>query len=138
MADQDAYNELSFYTLAHPSVEFIHQYIVDAYAAQHADGLSKPIYLDFALAGLYLHNEKGYSGKEVQQAHVELAKHKERLPRLVPIDTAGAMTVYDVIAVPAGAERDNAIRAWSASVWRAYARLHQQVKVWIDAELNLD
>ncbi len=117
MNDKDAYDELSLYTLAHTSPEFIHQYIVDAYAAEHADGSSKPIYLDFALAGLYLHNEKGFTGKQVQNAHIELAKHKERLPHFVPTDTHDALTVHDALSALAGEQRDDAIRAWSASVW---------------------
>ena len=137
MTDQDAYNELSLYTLAHVSPEFIHQYIVDAYAAQHATADSKPIDLDFALAGLYLHNKKSYSGKAVQNAHIALAKHKERLLHFAPVDTKNTIVVHDVLATPTGAERDDAIRAWSASVWHAYGELHQQVKAWIDAELDI-
>ena len=138
MTDQDAYNALSLYTLAHANPEFIHQYIVDAYAAQHATADSKPIYLDFALAGLYLHNEKEYSGKEVQHAHIKLAKHKERLPHFVPMETREAMTVHDALAVPPGMRRDDAIRAWSASVWDAYGDQRRQVAVWIDMELGLN
>ncbi len=64
-SEQEAYNELSYYTLSHWDPSFIHQYIVDAYAAQHADEKSKSIKVAFALIGLYLHNEKHYSGKEV-------------------------------------------------------------------------
>lgn len=136
MTDEDAYNELSLYTLAHASPEFIHQYIVDAYAAQHADADSKPVYLAFALAGLYLHNEKGCSGKEVQNAHRELAKHKERLPHFTAPEYRGDMTVHDVLKVAPGAERDQAIREWSASVWRAYEKSRTQVAAWVDAELH--
>jgi len=33
----------------------------------------------------------------------------------------GAMTARDVLAVPAGAERDRAIDAWCKSVWDAFA-----------------
>lgn len=64
-SDQEAFNELSYYTLSHGDPAFIHQYIVDAYAAQHADEKSKPITVAFALIGLYLHIEKHYSGKQV-------------------------------------------------------------------------
>jgi len=49
--DHDLYNELAFYTLAHPDPAFIHQNVVDAFAAQHADESSKPIYIVFALIG---------------------------------------------------------------------------------------
>ena len=105
MTDQEAYNELAYYTLTHQSPEFIHQYIVDVYAAQHADATSKPIYLAFALAGLYLHNEKKYS-------------------------------VKDVLAVPPGIERDEAIQKWSASVWATYDNSHAEVAAWLNRELR--
>jgi hypothetical protein len=36
-SEQDLYNELAFYTLALGDPAFIHQNIVDAFAAQHAD-----------------------------------------------------------------------------------------------------
>jgi hypothetical protein len=46
---QNAFNELSFYTLAHPNkAYFIHQHIVDAFKAQTADHNTKPIGLTFA------------------------------------------------------------------------------------------
>ncbi len=53
-SDQEAYNELSYYTLSHPDPAFIHQNIVDAYTAQHAGQDTKPIAITFALIGLYL------------------------------------------------------------------------------------
>jgi hypothetical protein len=56
-ADLDAYHELCGYTLTHGDAAFIHQHVVDAFAAQHADAHSKPIGITFALAGLYLHLE---------------------------------------------------------------------------------
>ncbi len=43
--EQEKYYELSYYTISHPSLSFIHQHIVDAYAAQHADEKTKPIEL---------------------------------------------------------------------------------------------
>jgi hypothetical protein len=46
------YDELSHYTLTHPDPEFIHQYVVDAFAAQHAHPRTKAIALTFALVAL--------------------------------------------------------------------------------------
>src|ERR1700733_15180069 len=71
---EDLYHELSCYTLAHPDPSFIHQHIVDAYTAQHADETTKPIALVFALIGLYLHVEKNFTGRQVQRFHRKLAK----------------------------------------------------------------
>ena len=53
-SEQGAYDELQCYTLAHGGGTLIHQHVVDAWSAQHADGRTKPIELAFALVGLYL------------------------------------------------------------------------------------
>ena len=74
--DQELFDELTFYTLAHGDPAFIHQNVVDAFAAQHADESSKPIYVVFALVGLYLCVEKGFTGKQAQKAHMQLAKRR--------------------------------------------------------------
>ena len=69
-SEQEIFYELSCYTQTHPDPSFIHQHVVDAFAAQCAYENTKPITLSFALIGLYLHIEKGYSGKEAQRAHI--------------------------------------------------------------------
>jgi hypothetical protein len=136
-SDQDAYSELACYTLVHPDPSFIHQYIVDAYAAQHADECSKPISVAFALAGLYLHLERQYSGRAVQQAHMQLAKQKKLWPRF-PLPTfRGEMTVADVVQAEPGSARDEAIDRWSASVWAAWSDSHEQVAAWVKSELKI-
>ena len=53
-AEQAARDELSAYTLTHGDPEFIHQHVVDAFAAQHATAKSSAIGVAFALIGLYL------------------------------------------------------------------------------------
>ena len=54
MKEQNLYDELAFYTLAHQSPYFIHQHIADAFAAQYANDKTKLITIYFALVGLYL------------------------------------------------------------------------------------
>ena len=73
-AEQDLQDELSYYTLAHGDPEFVHQHIVDAFAAQLATPNSKPIQVVFALIGLYLHQERGFTGRQVQLAHMRLER----------------------------------------------------------------
>ncbi len=121
-AEQQAYNELCAYTLAHALTDpaFIHQHVVDAFAAQRADESSKPIAVWFALVGLYLHIEKGFSGRQVQRAHMRLAQHKSQWPSCALPKDRGSITAVDVLAAAPGPERDRAIDAWSAAVWRAY------------------
>jgi hypothetical protein len=60
--EQEKYYELSYYTLAHDDPRFIHQHIVDAFAAQTANQDTNPIKVAFALIGLYLYLERDYTG----------------------------------------------------------------------------
>jgi len=94
---------------------------VDAHAAQNADGHTKPIKLTFALVGLYLHCERGFSGKLVQRTHMALARKRRSWPSFPMPEDRGYITVAEVVAFPAGPGRDNAIHDWSRSVWESYA-----------------
>jgi hypothetical protein len=118
--EQDAWDALAAYTLTHGDLAFIHQHLVDAFAAQHATTDTKPIAIVFALIGLYLHVERGLSGRQVQRAHIMLAKRSRHWPTIPLPEHRGAMTAIDVLAAPAGPERDRAIDAWCVSVWDAY------------------
>jgi hypothetical protein len=125
---QELYDELSLYTLQKGDAEFVHQYIVDAWAAQNASTETKPITILFALAGLYLHVEKGWSGKRVQEAHMKMARAKRAWPAFELPQERGEVTVARVVAAPPGAARDAMIDTWSASVWAAWSASHERVK----------
>src|ERR1044071_3157209 len=112
---QENFYELSYYTLAHPDPAFIHQHIVDAFIAQTADKDSKPIGVAFALIGLYLYLEKKYTGKQVQLAHMALARRKKDWPKFDLPQSRGEITVADVLNKQAGPARDAKIREWRAS-----------------------
>ena len=117
ISEKEALYELYAYTLTHGDPSFIHQHVVDAWVVQHADADTKPIGLTFGLVGLYLKIEKQFSGRQVQRAHMDLGKHKQVWPDFeFPVDR-GSMTTADVIAAPAGAQRDKAIDEWGVSVW---------------------
>jgi len=117
--DEDSYHALAAYTLTRGDATFIHQHVVDAYAVQHADERSKPIGVAFALIGLYLHVEKQCTGRQVQRAHMTLARNRRPWPSFVLPADRGAMTARDVMAAGEGADRDAAIHAWCASIWKA-------------------
>ncbi len=127
VSEQQAYEQLQYYTLAHGGLEFIHQHVVDAWAAQQADELTKPIKLTFALVGLYLHVEKGFSGRQVQRVHMTLARRQRNWPSFPLPRQRGSITAIQVLAAPAGHERDQAINAWCASVWGAFSESHQAI-----------
>jgi len=125
--DRAAYDELAAYTLTHGDPAFIHQHVVDAFAAQHATEDSKPIGVAFALIGLFLHLECGRSGRAVQQAHMRLGAKRRRWPTFDLPPTRGDITIHDVVAVAPGPERDRAIDGWCASVWDSWSGSHQRV-----------
>jgi hypothetical protein len=126
-SEQEAYDELQCYTLGHASPAFIHQHVVDSWAAQHADPHTKPIGLTFALVGLYLHLERGFTGRQVQLAHMALGRRKRQWPSFALPQDRGSVRARDVMAAPPGPERDRAIDAWCASVWEAYREGYQAV-----------
>lgn len=118
--EKGAYDELSAYTLTRGDATFIHQHVVDAYAVQYSDERTKPIKLTFGLVGLYLKIEKRFTGRQVQLAHMQMARKKHVWPEFqIPADR-GSMSPSDVIAAPPGAQRDMAIDAWCASVWEPW------------------
>ena len=127
ISEQEAYVELQSYTLTHGDPAFIHQHVVDAWAAQHADEQTKPIGLTFALVGLYLHVDKGFSGKQVQRTHMALARHKQNWPSFPLPQERGSITAIQVMAKDAGPERDQAIDALCASVWEAFHESRQAI-----------
>ena len=133
ISHRDAYEELSCYTLAHGHPSFIHQHVVDAFAAQEADENTKPIALTFALAGLYLHVERGLSGRQVQLAHMKMAQRKRQWPAFSLPRERGTITAAAVIKASPGTKRDQAIDGWCASVWEAF-RGNREVLVRLLAE----
>ena len=133
--EQEMFYKLSCYTQTHPDPSFIHQYAVDAFAAQHANGNTKPITISFALIGLYLYIEKGFTGREVQITHVKLAKHRKEWPTFDLPVSQGNVTIYDTLDAPRGPERDKMIQEWCISVWNAYSYSHKKVADLVQTEL---
>ena len=123
---RDAYDELYVYTMGR-GTSFMLQHVVDAFAAQTAGDDAKPITVTFALVGLYLHVEKQFSGKQVQRVHIQLGQRKRQWPAIPLPRDRGSMTAIDVMAVPAGSDRDLAIDAWCRSVWFAFRDSHHTI-----------
>jgi len=127
ITEQETYNELCYYTLAHGEASFIHQHVVDAYAAQTVAEDDKPIKLAFALVGLYLHVEKQFNDRQIQLVHTKLGQAKQSWPDFFILKEQGEVMVEKVLAVPAGAERDDMIHQWCVSVWEAFSNNQQVV-----------
>lgn len=119
--ETDAYHALCAYTLPLGDPEFVHQHVVDAFAAQHADTDTKPVGLTMPLVGLFLRAERGASGKEVQRMHMKIARQQRGpWPTFTLPAERGAMTAADVLAATPGPERSRAIHSWAEAVWAAF------------------
>jgi hypothetical protein len=136
-SSQELFDELAGYTLAQPRPPFVHQLAIDAFTAQRADAATKPIAVVFALLGLYLHIEHGFTGLAVQQAHMKLARERKPWPTLPLPDQRGAIEVSHVLAVPPGPARDAMIHNWCVSVWEAWAQSRPVIVDLVRRELRV-
>lgn len=127
MSCNDAYNELCYYTLSHGEKKFIHQHVVDAVGAQEALPEDKPIRLVFALIGLYLNVERGFTGREVQLAHMKLGRIKQVWPIIEIPTNRGSMNAAMVLAAPIS-DRDSMIHEWCRSVWLAFDQHRETIE----------
>ena len=135
--DQELYDELSFYTLGLGDQAFLHQNIVDAYAAQHVDEATKSIRTVFALIGLYLYLEKGFTGRQVQKMHMRLASNRKHWPNIPPPEIKASMNVADVLASPAGEQRDKVIHDWCIAVWETWQSQREIIVDLVRTELDI-
>lgn len=130
--ERSAHEELQCYTLTLGDPTFIHQHVVDAWTAQHADLSSKPIALAFALAGLHLHLERAFTGRDVQRAHMAMARAAKEWPRFPIPEDRGTVTAIDVMRAAPGPDRMRAIHSWCASVWAAFHESHQAIAALVE------
>jgi len=125
--EESAHDELSAYTLTHGDPAFLHQHVVDAWAAQQASATSKPIGVFFAMVGLYVLVEHGFTGREVQDAHRHLAQQRTAWPIGELPAARGTITAIEVMAAAEGPARDAMIHAWCRSVWAEYGESRGRV-----------
>ena len=130
--------EVSAYSLALRDVDFIHQLVVDAYCAQHAGPTVKQIGIAFALIGLLLTFERGYTGRQVQRAHMRLGNKSKVWPRFEPPQArlaASCLTVQDVVQSPPGDARNAMITQWGKAVWDIWQPEHANVRALVEKTL---
>jgi Family of unknown function (DUF5946) len=122
------FGELSAYTLSLSDSTFMHQHAVDAYGAQHGGEPARPVTTVYALIGLYLAVERGYDGRQVQQAHMRMARSRTAWPALAPPAAGGDVNVSDVLQAAPGEARAAMLRQWASSEWSAWADRHAWVR----------
>lgn len=108
----------------------VHQLTVDAYSAQHAGQDVPPIGVAFALIGLYLTLDQGWSGSDVRAAHQDLASRFQTWPQFTPPAQRAPLTVAHVAGSPSPEEHASRVRAWAESVWQAWSAEHGRVRAW--------
>jgi hypothetical protein len=129
----EAHHALSAYTLTRGDASFIHQHVVDTFAVQTAGPSTKPVAVLMGLVGLFLHCERGFTGRRVQAAHVAIARKTRAWPTFDLPAVRGRVGPLDVMAAPEGDARDAAIHAWAASVWEACVGLRPAVLSFLEA-----
>jgi hypothetical protein len=127
-----AYSDLQCCTVGKQDPWFIHQHVVDTYAAQHSGGPTRAITVAFGLIGLYLALEKGFTGKQVQLAHMRIARTRKVWPHLDPPSQPAVLTVMDVLQAGTDEEKDALIREWMAAVWESWADRQRWVRAITD------
>jgi len=135
-ACRDLSHQLSYYTLSLHDDYFIHQLVVDAYAAQHAGPFVKPISTAFALIGLYLVIEHNYTGKEVQKVHKQLAELSKDWPQFILPTEKAEVTIKDITDSP-DAQKNKMIQNWARSVWKVWSSEHRNIKLLVYNYINL-
>lgn len=116
----DEYSQLASFTLELRDEYFVHQLAVDAYAAQNYEPhKDSPIKITFALIGLYLANEKKYTGKQVQKAHMELGNKKRNWPAWTQPEAKAELAIKDVLAA-ANEDKTEMIKKWNEAVWNTW------------------
>jgi len=138
----EALGELSAYTLTRLDREFIHQHVVDAYGASHGGfqggaRIRSNIGIAFSLLGLYLAIEKGYTGRQVQLAHMALARWRKQYPLPEGSPERAAITVIDVMKTEAGEARDRMVKQWAAAVWESWGPAQEWTRgLWREFEAS--
>jgi len=130
------FSDLLCYMVSKGDPGFIYQHAVDAYEAQHAGRATRPITVAFGLIGLYLALERGFTGKEVQRAHMKIAGIRRDWPLLEPPSQRAALTVHDVLEVRNGTGKDAMIRRWMAAAWEIWLDRHTWIRTTTDELLH--
>lgn len=112
---------MSAYTVTRGDAAFVHQNLVDARYAQHAEPNKSNIGLAFSLIGLYLAVEKGFTGRQVQLAHMQLGKTKRVWPWFDPPKQIALVSILDVSRAEPGADRDKVLLDWCGAVWKTWS-----------------
>jgi len=130
------FGEVAAYQLGHlTTLGRVHQLMVDAYGAQHAGASASRKGVAFALIGLRLSLEQGWSGDEIRDAHRYLAAASKPWPEFAPPSHGAWMTVADVAKATSPEAHARSVHGWAASVWAAWGPARDVVVALIERRL---
>jgi len=133
----DLYMMVVGHELAHvPQLGSLHQLTVDAYAAQHAGPQAPAIGVAFALIGLLLALDEGWTGGAVRAAHQHLAADHLDLPQFTPPSVPAPLTIAHVAGSRGPQAHARRVHKWAASVWHAWSTEHARVLELADRTLT--
>ena len=112
----------------------VHQLVVDSYAAQHPGTPSRRSVQSVAvhLISLCVQLEYGAPPARAREAIIAALAIAYRFVWLDPPARADALTILDVRGARNLHEHEKRVRAWAASVWRAWSPHHPAVHAWAD------
>lgn len=121
------HGEVAGFQVDHPVMLRFHQLSADAYAAQHAGGATPLIRVGYALAGLWLSIEHGFSGEDVRAIHRRMGRPTAAWPSFAsPVAPQDWLTIVDVAEAGVRARSEaghaRAVSAWADSVWEIWNR----------------
>lgn len=134
------YGEVAAHELANlATLGRLHQLMVDTYGAQHAGGSGESrLGVAFALIGLSLALDHGWSGTDVRDAHRYLATTAGDWPAFAPPTRRASLTVYGVALAASPDEHADLIDRWAADVWASWQPAYADVAALIDERLPAD
>ena len=115
-----------------PDYHAVHQMVVDAYAAQHAGGLSRREVQSVALClmTLCLFVEDGVDPAQGPALHKRMVAHRPDFAWLAPPNQPDSMTGANVLSADDKDDYCLLVRKWGCQVWQAWAPHHATIKAW--------
>lgn len=126
--------------LAHEAEQIVrlgrlHQLTVDTYTAQHPGANVPAIAVPFALIGLHLALEEGWSGTAVRAAHGWLAQRRGAWPTFAPPSAFGPLNADRVAEAVKPEVHARLVEAWANGTWAAWRAEHDRVRDWAEETL---
>ena len=110
----------------------VHQMVLDAYAAQQADGTSRRELqsVGLCLMTLCLFVEDGVDPAQGPALHKQIVAHRPDAAWLAPPIQPGPMVVADVLSARDIDEHCRLVREGGRQVWQAWAPHHATIHAW--------